>query len=228
MRFKSRPIRSGAREDGDERRLRLIDAASRLFAEHGYEQTSTRQIAAAADSNISAIRYYFGDKAGLFAAVMEAAIARLADGGAHPVVVERPEPRDALRDWITWVLRTGRRRQRADDVTIRLAMQAMMVRGPAARTLANRLGAPVRSNILSLIDQLCGPGLDPDVREHAFVFIFSLCSQFAHGHDALANMGIATPEDDEQLAVLAERLTDFVIGGLHVMTQAAARRKKRR
>lgn len=44
-------------------------AALRLFAEQGYAKTSTRELAEAAGVNVAQIRYYFGDKAGLYRAV---------------------------------------------------------------------------------------------------------------------------------------------------------------
>jgi len=50
-------------------RERLLQAALRCFAEHGFEKTSTRMIAQAAGANLAAIRYYFGDKAGIYRAV---------------------------------------------------------------------------------------------------------------------------------------------------------------
>ncbi|QPK62434.1 CerR family C-terminal domain-containing protein [Methylomonas sp. LL1] len=49
-------------------RSRLVMSALRLFAEKGYKAASTRDICEAAGANISAIRYYFGDKAGLYRA----------------------------------------------------------------------------------------------------------------------------------------------------------------
>lgn len=48
------------RIDGQETRTRLLDAALALFAEQGFAKTSTREIALAAQVNISAISYYFG------------------------------------------------------------------------------------------------------------------------------------------------------------------------
>jgi TetR/AcrR family transcriptional regulator, regulator of cefoperazone and chloramphenicol sensitivity len=54
------------RKDGQASRQRIVDAALRLFAEQGFEKTSTRQIAQAAGVNIAAIHYHFGDKAGLY------------------------------------------------------------------------------------------------------------------------------------------------------------------
>jgi TetR/AcrR family transcriptional regulator, regulator of cefoperazone and chloramphenicol sensitivity len=57
------------RADGTEARARLLHTALRLFAERGYAKTSTRDIAQASGINIASIKYYFGDKAGLYRAV---------------------------------------------------------------------------------------------------------------------------------------------------------------
>lgn len=56
------------RSDGVEARARLLHAALHLFAEKGFANTSTRELATAAGVNIAAISYYFGDKAGLYRA----------------------------------------------------------------------------------------------------------------------------------------------------------------
>jgi AcrR family transcriptional regulator len=57
------------RSDGAEARGRLLLAALRLFAEKGFAKTSTREIAQAAGVNLAAIKYYFGDKEGLYRVV---------------------------------------------------------------------------------------------------------------------------------------------------------------
>jgi TetR/AcrR family transcriptional regulator, regulator of cefoperazone and chloramphenicol sensitivity len=57
---------SAAAEDA---RQRLLLAGLRLFAQQGYANTSTRELAEAASVNVAAISYYFGDKAGLYRAV---------------------------------------------------------------------------------------------------------------------------------------------------------------
>jgi TetR/AcrR family transcriptional regulator, regulator of cefoperazone and chloramphenicol sensitivity len=66
--IKSSASARGMRSDGVEARARLLNAALRLFAEKGFANTSTRELATAAGVNIAAISYYFGDKAGLYRA----------------------------------------------------------------------------------------------------------------------------------------------------------------
>lgn len=58
------------RVDGVQARARILAAALRLFAARGYASTPVREIALAADANVAAIAYYFGDKAGLYRAAL--------------------------------------------------------------------------------------------------------------------------------------------------------------
>lgn len=55
--------------DAQPARTRLMLAALRLFAEQGYAKTSIRAIANAAQANVAAVSYYFGDKAALYSAL---------------------------------------------------------------------------------------------------------------------------------------------------------------
>ncbi len=63
----ARPAFPGGHDAADPR-SRLLMAAIRLFALQGYAKTSTRELAEAAQVNVAAISYYFGDKAGLYRA----------------------------------------------------------------------------------------------------------------------------------------------------------------
>ena len=50
-------------------RDRIVDIAERLFAEHGFDGTSLRQITVAANVNLAAVNYHFGSKEDLYAQV---------------------------------------------------------------------------------------------------------------------------------------------------------------
>ncbi|MGH7929608.1 MAG: TetR family transcriptional regulator, partial [Candidatus Binatia bacterium] len=49
---------------------RLLEAAGEIFAEYGYRSATVRQICEKAKANIAAINYHFGDKDGLYLAVL--------------------------------------------------------------------------------------------------------------------------------------------------------------
>lgn len=59
--------------DASEPRERLIEAAARVFTEQGFRAATVRDICGRAGVNISAVSYYFGDKDGLYRAVLLAA-----------------------------------------------------------------------------------------------------------------------------------------------------------
>lgn len=71
-------------------RQKLVLAALKLFAEKGFEGASTREIADAAGANISAIRYYFGDKAGLYRAAFIEPLGEDATHGCADIDPARP------------------------------------------------------------------------------------------------------------------------------------------
>jgi AcrR family transcriptional regulator len=64
-----RPKKRPTRANGDVTRNKILDAAERLFAEHGYTAVSMRSITAAAGVNVAAIHFHFASKEALFEAI---------------------------------------------------------------------------------------------------------------------------------------------------------------
>ena len=54
-----------------DKRTQLMEAALELFAEKGFDGTSVRYIAQAADANVAMVSYYFGSKEKLLEAIFE-------------------------------------------------------------------------------------------------------------------------------------------------------------
>jgi AcrR family transcriptional regulator len=53
-----------------EPKRRLLEAATRLFAEHGFDRVSVRDITKACKANIAAVNYHFGSREDLLATVL--------------------------------------------------------------------------------------------------------------------------------------------------------------
>ena len=69
----ARPIQA----DAEKTRQRILDAAHRLFSEHGMGHTSMRQIAKASDVSLATLHHYFGNKEGLHRAASDMMYERL-------------------------------------------------------------------------------------------------------------------------------------------------------
>ncbi len=61
----------------DDRRERLLDAAARLFREHGYERTSVRQLAEAVGILSGSVFHHFSSKEEILLEVMRSTIERM-------------------------------------------------------------------------------------------------------------------------------------------------------
>lgn len=60
-----------SREDGKETKERIIQAAGPLFAQHGYDGTTSKAICQQAGVNMAAVNYHFGSRDGLYIAILE-------------------------------------------------------------------------------------------------------------------------------------------------------------
>ncbi|MEP9377179.1 TetR/AcrR family transcriptional regulator [Aquabacter sp. CN5-332] len=76
--------------DPNETRLRLLDTAEQLFAEHGFNGVSMRTITGNAGVNLAAAHYHFRSKEGLYRAVFERRV--------HPMNEEREQLLQACLD----------------------------------------------------------------------------------------------------------------------------------
>lgn len=66
-----------SKESPQDTKERLLQAAIKVFAVHGFEGASTRMLVKEAEVNISAIPYYFGGKEGLYEEVIRYIIAMI-------------------------------------------------------------------------------------------------------------------------------------------------------
>ena len=94
----------------DERRRQLIEAGSRLFAEHAFEEISMREIASSAGISKALLYHYFPSKTELFkAAVQQQAQEleqRIRPRGDLPPLEELTASLDAYLTWIEYNAKT--------------------------------------------------------------------------------------------------------------------------
>ena len=197
-----------ARSDGEDTRARLLQAAFALFAERGYAQTSVRAIAQAAGSNVAAIAYHFGDKAGLYSATFYEPLG--SSGALVPLLQDhsRALP-DVLHDYFAALLKPLEQ----DDLirqAIRLHVRELLEPTHVWPELIER---ECRGPHLALVQRLCAHmGLaraDDDL--HRLVFtLHGLLMQMWTQRDALEAVAprLARPA---AVGGWVERLTGFAL-----------------
>ncbi len=87
-------------------RERIVKAAQRLFADHGYKDTSVRAVVTRARVNQAAINYHFGGKDGLYREVLRATIRALTEHQlARAEEMKGMSRENALAEFIKYQLR---------------------------------------------------------------------------------------------------------------------------
>ncbi|PVE09820.1 TetR/AcrR family transcriptional regulator [Streptomyces scopuliridis] len=113
----TRPYRSSVREQAAGlTRTAILDAAERLFAEHGYARITIVRVAEAADVAANTVYAAFGTKAGLVVALMERGAAEPAIGRALDRVSKAADGAEAVRHAARGTGETVRRHVRAMEV----------------------------------------------------------------------------------------------------------------
>ncbi|MBV2365141.1 TetR/AcrR family transcriptional regulator [Streptomonospora nanhaiensis] len=177
---------AGRVRDREATRRRILASAYELFTSEGYEQVSSRRIAAHAGVNVALINRYFGAKRGLLAEV-------IAEDAAFPGVFEG-DPATLPR-------------RIAEHVTRRTLGEGT----PLQRALVHSMGDPDLQSVYqerlqnAIIDPLaaCIGGESAHARA-------ALVASLLLGVNAVRRMGGAGPLTDEDPEVLTARLTRVV------------------
>jgi len=199
-----------SRSDGAEARSRLLHAALALFAEKGFAKTSTREIAAAAGTNIASISYYFGDKGGLYAATFTEPM-----GGAMPDLIamyEAPELpiSEALRIFMAGYLEPLKH---GDIVRqcMRLHLRELLEpTGQWATELDRDVQAPHEALVRVLCRHLQLAEPDDDVQRLAFA-ISGLATQLFVMRDVVELMQPQLLGADARIDTWADRLSAYAL-----------------
>jgi AcrR family transcriptional regulator len=199
-------------------KTRILDAAERLFVEHGFEATSLRQLTAAAGVNLAAVNYHFGSKEELFQAVLtrrldpmnQERIELLAklerEAAGKPLSCEK-----VLFAMLIPALRLARDERRGGKNFLRLLGRAYADPAPFIRHFLSQQYAGMigryKEAFLRALPQLSRHELT--WRLH---FVMGALSYTLAGTDALKLFAQVTDTDNDEL--LLQRLAPFLVAGL--------------
>ncbi|EMI44994.1 CerR family C-terminal domain-containing protein [Rhodopirellula sp. SWK7] len=134
---------------------RLVAAAGPVFARRGFDRAPVREIAKVAGVNIAAVNYYFGDKMGLYRAVLAGIRNRRQREFPAPVVGDDP-PEETLRK----LVRTLLSRMLASGSTgweSMLMMREVQQPTAALSEVIQEYFRPIHDALCQTIEQLIAP-----------------------------------------------------------------------
>lgn len=190
-------------------RSRLVMAALRVFAEKGFDGATTRDICEAAGANISAIRYYFGDKAGLYRAAFTEPMSD-APCHANPETYSRLPLDQALSLFFKEFLEPLKRGEEM-RLAMKLRLREMIEPTGVWQEEIDVAIKPQHAALVSLLKQHLGlKRVDMDVQRLAFAII-GMAVHFHVGQDVVAAIAPQVLNTPKAIDTLAERLAGYAL-----------------
>ena len=204
----SQPPPELAADRGERAHTRLLFEASRIFSEKGYAKASTREICEAARLNPAAIHYHFGDKDGLYRAVLSAPIQGLAAqlaGFDDPALTLTQSLQRLLR---AFVGEDGASFPGADDGT-RLFLREMIEPTPVFAATAAQHIRPVHDAIARVLVRHIGMS-EPDEDVHRLVFaLIAMAHDYCMSREFMNALAPRLLDGPDALLRARERLVDW-------------------
>jgi AcrR family transcriptional regulator len=202
-------------------RRALVEAATAVFAVHGYEGGSVRLITQKARANQAAITYHFGGKDGLYREVLAAANAALEQHSLlGPDEIDALPPEEALRLFLRQFLQPLIRRDRLSRYLRIFAWEGVR---PSAPFQAFVQSQPPR--LLVLAERLARRFLPADAAPEEIVFTTLWLAQqpvtFVRDAEFLSQPPFSFRFDEAVLERLVDTLSRLSLGGLTGARQQA-------
>jgi TetR/AcrR family transcriptional regulator, regulator of cefoperazone and chloramphenicol sensitivity len=135
-------------------RKRLLAASSEIFAKVGYQAATTRQICLRARANAAAVNYHFGDKLGLYTAVLKSYIRIEETRVAQHALLALP-PNQALTDFISMMFENLAGADTQDTYT-RLMAHELSQPTPRLALVVERIIRPRALLLCEIVARLTG------------------------------------------------------------------------
>ncbi len=194
-------------------RERILRAAERLFAEHGYDGTSIRAIVGKARVNQAAVNYHFAGKDGLYREVLRASFRALTEQQLAHAEESKSQSREAALG--EFVRRQLRPLAASDELSRHIRIFNWEAVRPTAvfRKLMSEEAAPFMGVAVDLVHRFL-PHADQPTLMVAAIWLLGQCSVFVRNREQLANPPMGLALDAAAVDRLAELISRWAIAGL--------------
>ena len=194
-------------ERGAQARQQLLEHATRIFASKGYAGATTREICEVAGVNLSAIRYYFGNKDGLYRAALIEPIHLVAaqfgsfDDPALPFA-------QAIRQVLAPLLGMAQRDEYELQV-VRLHLRETLEPSPIFVEVVVSDILPLHNALVALLARHCElPQPDVDIHQLAFAMV-ALANDYCISREYMKLLAPEVLSRPDAESIILDRLVGF-------------------
>jgi AcrR family transcriptional regulator len=208
---KAKPPPRSVRSDGAETRLHILQVAGQIFAEKGFERTTSREICSAAGTNLAAVNYHFGSRDGLYDAVLVEAhgqIVRLDD--LESISRSDASPEAKLRELIALIV--GRSSAPNLPWGLRVLVREFMSPSAHINALLKQAVLPKLGVVLALVAEFLGVPQEHPLVQRALAFVVLPCIMLVVAPRPVLRQ--ALPALLSEPAALAQDMGNYALAGL--------------
>lgn len=212
----------------DRTRSRLLQAASAVFADRGYDRATVRDICNRANVNIALVNYHFGDKLELYTEVLRGSVKHPESlQEVHDLFAQEDRPEALLRKFIALMLRRMVKRRETPNLHMRLMLHELARPTPAIARIVDESVKPLHDRLCMLLGQILE--LPPDSQQTR------LCAQsiigqiihYAHHSPVIARLWPELKMTPDQQDLVANHIADFSLAYLESARERHALTKPR-
>ena len=202
---------------------RLLEAAGEIFAEHGYRAATVRQICEKARANIAAVNYHFGDKEGLYMAVLRSVHRATAEKyppnlGVSPAATPEEKFRVYVRSLLLRIFDEGR-----PGWHTKIMMREMIEPTRALDMLVEEGARPLHQELSSIVRELLGPAADDEVVRLSALSVVSQCVYYRRARPVITRLYPEQRYDSREVERLTEHITKFSLLALEGLCKKTPR-----
>lgn len=191
-----------------------MEAAGKIFAEEGYAKATVRDICGQAGVNIAAINYHFGDKKGLYLAVLKhyQAIVFEAyppDMGIKETQTPEEKLRAYIRSFLMRIMDEGRPAWFGKLLTREFAQPSW-----AFDILVDETIRPSFQLLTGIVAEIMGKGAKERTIRLCSMSIVGQCLYFMHSHPVISRLYPGESFGRKQIDELTDHITGFSLQGL--------------
>lgn len=200
-----------------ETRQRLLDAAAQLFAEHGFNSVTVRDICKQADANVAAVNYYFRDKWGLYKEILQDIIEyqKRTSELAHDAGPGK-SPEERLRHYIRVFLQRALGGGGRDICAGKLMAREMADPSPGLDLFIDEAIRPNSARLGALVAEIMGlPPADPRVG----ACVGSIQTQMVGLMNPVARRLVPALNSPEVIEGIARHIAEFSLAGIRAIAR---------
>ena len=202
---------------------RLLNAAGEMFAGAGFHDVTVRDICKRAGANIAAVHYHFGDKQGLYDAVLnyayECSLAKHPpDAGLRSAATAAERLHAFVTAFLSRLFDEGRPAWHA-----RLMAREMAAPTPALDALVDRVVRTQFDLLQSIVRELLGPAAAPACVRDCAISVVGQVLHYWHCRSVIQRLVPGFIPGPARVPALAEHITRFSLAALRGLRHQAPR-----